>query len=282
MPRAGGQYVYLREAFSPLCGFLYGWTLFLVIQTGTIAAVGVAFAQFLGVLCQPGTEKSLARAYLPQCPPGKAVPFFPTRFTIWSAARGGRPAVAHEPARPGVRQERCKTSSPSPRCWRCSADRGRLDGRLGPLMPSPTTSRSARRHHANVRRSRRCFALPVPAVAVVMIVSGAVVGTLLRRTPGTTSPSSPERSRSRGRTLPWSLFLGTFLVSLLYLSPTSPIWPPCPCMAILTAGPLTSRHRVCRPETARHGGTRKLLARPRRGADGRRPSWFRRSAAPTA
>jgi APA family basic amino acid/polyamine antiporter len=50
MPRAGGQYVYLREAFSPLWGFLYGWTLFLVIQTGTIAAVGVAFARFLGVL----------------------------------------------------------------------------------------------------------------------------------------------------------------------------------------------------------------------------------------
>jgi APA family basic amino acid/polyamine antiporter len=50
MPRAGGQYVYLREAFSPLCGFLYGWTLFLVIQTGTIAAVAVAFARFAGVL----------------------------------------------------------------------------------------------------------------------------------------------------------------------------------------------------------------------------------------
>lgn len=49
MPRAGGQYVYLREAFGPLSGFLYGWTLFLVIQTGTIAAVAVAFAKFLGV-----------------------------------------------------------------------------------------------------------------------------------------------------------------------------------------------------------------------------------------
>ena len=50
MPRAGGQYVYLREAYSPLWGFLYGWTLFLVIQTGTIAAVGVAFSRYLGVL----------------------------------------------------------------------------------------------------------------------------------------------------------------------------------------------------------------------------------------
>ncbi len=49
MPRAGGQYVYLREGLGPLWGFLYGWTLFLVIQSGTIAAVGVAFGKFLGV-----------------------------------------------------------------------------------------------------------------------------------------------------------------------------------------------------------------------------------------
>jgi APA family basic amino acid/polyamine antiporter len=49
MPHAGGQYVYLREAFGPLWGFLYGWTLFMVIQTGTIAAVAVAFAKYSGV-----------------------------------------------------------------------------------------------------------------------------------------------------------------------------------------------------------------------------------------
>src|SRR5690348_2559306 len=49
MPRAGGQYVFLRESLGPLWGFLYGWTLYLVIQTGTIAAVGVAFGKFLGV-----------------------------------------------------------------------------------------------------------------------------------------------------------------------------------------------------------------------------------------
>lgn len=49
MPRAGGQYVYLREAFSPLAGFLYGWTLFAVIQTGTIAAICVGFARYSGV-----------------------------------------------------------------------------------------------------------------------------------------------------------------------------------------------------------------------------------------
>jgi basic amino acid/polyamine antiporter, APA family len=50
MPRAGGQYVFLREAFNPAIGFLFGWSLFLVIQTGTIAAVAVAFANFTGIL----------------------------------------------------------------------------------------------------------------------------------------------------------------------------------------------------------------------------------------
>jgi APA family basic amino acid/polyamine antiporter len=50
MPRAGGTYVYLREAYNPLIGFLYGWTLFLVIQTGTIAAVAMAFGKFFGVI----------------------------------------------------------------------------------------------------------------------------------------------------------------------------------------------------------------------------------------
>jgi APA family basic amino acid/polyamine antiporter len=58
MPRAGGQYVYLHEAFSPLLGFLYGWTLFMVIQTGTIAAVAVAFGRFMGVLWPAISETS--------------------------------------------------------------------------------------------------------------------------------------------------------------------------------------------------------------------------------
>src|SRR3982075_3982683 len=58
MPKAGGQYVYLREAFSPLWGFLYGWTLFLVIQTGTAAAVAVGFARYTGVLVPWVSEKN--------------------------------------------------------------------------------------------------------------------------------------------------------------------------------------------------------------------------------
>ena len=49
-PLAGGPYVFFREAYGPLAGFLFGWTMALVIQTGTIAAVAVAFAKFLGIL----------------------------------------------------------------------------------------------------------------------------------------------------------------------------------------------------------------------------------------
>ncbi len=68
MPRAGGQYVYLREALGPLWGFLYGWTLFLVIQTGTIAAVGVAFGKFLGVFF-PAVSSSNWILHLWKVPP---------------------------------------------------------------------------------------------------------------------------------------------------------------------------------------------------------------------
>ncbi len=59
MPHAGGQYIYLKEAYNPMLGFLYGWTSFLVIQTGTIAAVAVAFAKFTGVLIPFFSEKHI-------------------------------------------------------------------------------------------------------------------------------------------------------------------------------------------------------------------------------
>jgi basic amino acid/polyamine antiporter, APA family len=72
MPKAGGQYVYLREAFSPLWGFLYGWTFFFVIQTGTIAAVAVGFAKFLGVLWPTVAETNYIIAPL-KIAPGYAV-----------------------------------------------------------------------------------------------------------------------------------------------------------------------------------------------------------------
>src|SRR6184192_1676279 len=58
MPRAGGVYIFFREAYGPTMAFLYGWTLFLVIGTGTIAAVAIAFAKFLGVFSPPSHRTS--------------------------------------------------------------------------------------------------------------------------------------------------------------------------------------------------------------------------------
>ena len=94
MPRAGGQYVYLREAYSPLWGFLYGWTPFLVIQTGTIAAVAVAFARFLGVLWPAIAENHYSRS--------RALQRGLRGVALERAARGGaahRAAHVHEHAR---------------------------------------------------------------------------------------------------------------------------------------------------------------------------------------
>src|ERR1700720_4482987 len=58
-PKAGGQYVYLKEAFNPLVGFLYGWSFFAVIQSGTIAAVGVAFSKFTAYLIPAVSEDNI-------------------------------------------------------------------------------------------------------------------------------------------------------------------------------------------------------------------------------
>src|SRR6266498_111060 len=102
-PRAGGQYVYLREGISPLFGYLYGWTLFLVIQTGTIAAVAVAFARFTSVLI-PGLTPDVflgTTLHLPQPIGDIAVGLSPQRiFAIasialltWINVRGVRTAA---------------------------------------------------------------------------------------------------------------------------------------------------------------------------------------------
>ncbi len=97
MPHAGGQYVYLREAFSPLWGFLYGWTLFLVIQTGTIAAVAVAFAKYLGVLWPTISEEKyliapirLHTGYAVSLSTAQLVGVLMIAFLTWLNTRGLR------------------------------------------------------------------------------------------------------------------------------------------------------------------------------------------------
>lgn len=97
MPKAGGMYVYLREAFSPVYGFLYGWTLFTVIQTGTIAAVAVAFARFTGVLFPAISEARyivpplhLASGYALSLSTAQFVAILVIALLTWSNCRGVR------------------------------------------------------------------------------------------------------------------------------------------------------------------------------------------------
>jgi APA family basic amino acid/polyamine antiporter len=94
-PKAGGMYLYLREAFSPLLGFLYGWTLFTVIQTGTIAAVAVAFARYTGVLI-PGIAEDhyliqpihISEGYSLSLSTGQLVAIFVIVLLTWTNLQG--------------------------------------------------------------------------------------------------------------------------------------------------------------------------------------------------
>ena len=97
LPRAGGMYVYLREAFSPLVGFLFGWTLFTVIQTGTIAAVAVAFARFTGVLWPSIAEDRyliapihLSAGYAISLSTGQLAAILVIALLTWTSSRGVR------------------------------------------------------------------------------------------------------------------------------------------------------------------------------------------------
>jgi APA family basic amino acid/polyamine antiporter len=97
MPKAGGQYVYLREAYSPLWGFLYGWTLFLVIQTGTIAAVAVGFARYVGALWPAVSETNylvapmaLGPRYAVSLSTAQATGIAMILFLTWMNTRGLR------------------------------------------------------------------------------------------------------------------------------------------------------------------------------------------------
>jgi len=97
MPQAGGMYIYLREAFSPIVGFFYGWTLFTVIQTGTIAAVAVAFGRFTGVLLPSISEGNylippihLSSGYAISLSTGQLTAILVIALLTWSNSRGVR------------------------------------------------------------------------------------------------------------------------------------------------------------------------------------------------
>jgi APA family basic amino acid/polyamine antiporter len=204
-PRAGGQYVFLRESMGPLMGFLYGWTLFLVIQTGTIAAVAVAFGRFLGVL-------------IPSIGPDRFGWFPRLDFAI----SGGAVEVGLSPQRVialisiwiltwinlrGVREGKLVQTTLT------VVKTGAL---AGLVLLGLTIGRNAEAIAANFGPGKFVGAIPLDS-ALVLAFGAALVGSLFSSDAWNNVTFAAAEVKNPQRNLPLSLLLGTGLVSLLYV-----------------------------------------------------------------
>lgn len=208
MPRAGGQYVYLREAYGPMFGFLYGWTLFMVIQTGTIAAVAVAFARFAGVLFPAWSESHKYFEYgrfaitptrliaigvlilltISNCTGLKTGKWIQNVFTVTKiAALGGLIALG---VTLGANQTAIQANF--------------SDGWWNPFSVTATPDGSR-------------LATPLSAGALLLALGTAMVGSLFASDSWHNITFTASEVKNPKRTLPLSLLFGVGLVSLLYL-----------------------------------------------------------------
>jgi basic amino acid/polyamine antiporter, APA family len=223
MPRAGGQYVFLREAFSPLFGFLYGWTLFLVIQTGTIAAVAVAFAKFLGLFLP---WVSAARILIP-LPFGYAVS---SQQFVAIAVIGLLTWVNSRGLRQGALVQNIFTVA-------------KVGGLLVLVVIGAAFPAAPEAAAANFSSM-----FPSAISLVVLSVFGAsLVGSLFSSDAWNNITFTGSEVINPKRNLPLSLFLGTMAVSLIYLAANWVYLRILPLAAIASApedrvGTLTAQH----------------------------------------
>lgn len=207
MPHAGGQYVYLREAFGPLYGFLYGWTFFLVIQTGTIAAVAVAFAKFLGVFWP---DISAANRILPFLSTQQVVAITLISFLTWVNTRG---------VRTGALVQNVFTVA-------------KTAALLGLIIAGWFFGR-------NETAVARNFTEPFAGVhwgwSTVQLVGVALVGSLFSSDAWNNVTFTAGEMRNPRRNLPLSLVLGVGLVSILYFFANTVYLQVLPLEAIQTA-----------------------------------------------
>ena len=204
-PRAGGQYVFLRESMGPLLGFLYGWTLFLVIQTGTIAAVAVAFGRFLGVLVPAiGPERfswfprvdfaisggSVVAGLTPQ----RLVALVAIWVLTWINIRGVREGKMVQTTLTVVKT-----------------------GALAALvLLGLTIGRNADAIAANFGSGQFVGSIPMDSV-FVLAFGAALVGSLFSSDAWNNVTFAAAEVQNPQRNLPLSLLLGTGLVSVLYV-----------------------------------------------------------------
>jgi APA family basic amino acid/polyamine antiporter len=192
MPHAGGQYVYLREAYSPLLGFLYGWTLFLVIQSGTIAAVAVAFAKFLGVLVPwVSAERTLVQAGPVSLSAQRVVAIAVIALLTWSNSRG---------VREGKIVQNVFTLA-------------KVAALVALIVLGLFVARNPQAVTANFGTAWGHSSL---SLGFLMLVGGAMVGPLFSSDAWNNVTFAAGEVKTPHRTLPLSLVGGTGLVMLLY------------------------------------------------------------------
>jgi len=210
MPHAGGQYVYLREAFSPLWGFLYGWTLFLVIQTGTIAASAVGFGRYLGVLWPQITETRyivppihILPTYAISLSTAQLVSLLLIAFLTWTNTTG---------LKYGKGVQNVFTTMKI----------GSLIGviLIGLLIGWKASVVAANFGHAWTPRG---FTLPAPGISpitgfgMLIALCTAQIGSLFAADAWNNITFSAGEVRNPSRNVPLSLALGTIIVMILYM-----------------------------------------------------------------
>lgn len=209
-PRAGGQYVFLRESMGPLVGFLYGWTLFLVIQTGTIAAVAVAFGRFLSV-------------FVPQLSPERYAWFPQADLCVRALGCSG----ASQAIQLGLSPQRLVALAS---IWVLTAInlRGVSEGKF--VQTTLTTVKTAALAllvllGLTVGRNAQALAAnfgsamagsPPIGSALVLAFGAAMVGSLFSSDAWNNVTFAAAEVRNPRRNLPLALLLGTGMVSLLY------------------------------------------------------------------
>jgi APA family basic amino acid/polyamine antiporter len=230
MPNAGGQYVYLREAHGPLWGFLYGWTAFLVIQTGFIAAVSIAFARFLGVLVpELGTDYVLWPLSTTTVELNVPVPWMKEPLTFFKRegfkiSSGQLAAVAVVVALTWINCRGLEHGKWVQNVFTVGKTLGLL--LLIVLGLTLAANRAAIEQNladpwGGLTKTER-FAkvsefMPVPALAAVMVLCGAMIGGLFSADSWNNVTFTAGEVKNPRRNLPLSLALGTVLVITLYL-----------------------------------------------------------------
>ena len=185
LPRAGGQYAFFREAYGPLAGFLFGWAMFLVIQTGTIAAVAVAFAKFLGVLFPGVSDAPWVAAGPLSLSPQRLGAIAVIGLLTASNATGLRAGTATQNVFTVAKLA----------ALAALAIGGLVLGRAAGA-PDPAGS---------------------PSFPAAMAVAAAMVGPLFSQSAWNNVTFAGEEVREPGRTLPFALLVGCAVVTLLYV-----------------------------------------------------------------